>query len=575
MGADRGDIRKRHWFFASIVVSWVACTWHFNPRLLSLLRPDDALPAVVALLIFVALLDLFWLYGIYHCAFFLYRIVPHERPVTVPRADAPAVALLYTTCNDFSERAASSCLRQSHGRCHLFLLDDSTDPARMAAVDRFAASRPGRATVVRRSDRRGFKAGNLNHALRGPAASYEYFAVIDADEVIPPDFVERLLSYFSLDDRVAFVQAHHEMNPAQPSAFAQELGPGIRFHWAVYQPPRNDHGFVTFYGHGGIIRRDAWALAGGFPEVVSEDLAFSTTLRQLGFRGHFASDVTCYEDFPETYRQFRRRQEKWVTGACEYVHRQLLPFLRCRRVGLPEKLDVILSCFSLFLPVLFLVFLVVTNAVLPLALGEPRPLVVGVLGHEFRPVTAYFLEPRLRPLWQWDFFLMTLFGMFAPILCYLGSLITHPAATGRLLLKSCVPYVCLITVSTVSLLGYVFTRRAVFLTTGDREQGDVPAAARGTRGSRSLSNHPAVFRLEWLLGLALACCALVTVNVALLTIASVLVVSPLLGRLGWEHRGVSVLLWVPLLFVVIAFAGAGAGLLGLQGLTLQLLTVHF
>src|SRR5262249_53617166 len=43
--------------------------------------------------------------------------------------DTPTVAVLYTTMNDFSHAAALSCVRQTHPRSHVFLLDDSTDLA--------------------------------------------------------------------------------------------------------------------------------------------------------------------------------------------------------------------------------------------------------------------------------------------------------------------------------------------------------------------------------------------------------------------------------------------------------------
>ena len=43
-------------------------------------------------------------------------------------ADVPAVALLYTTCNDFVEQSLLSCLRQDYRNFSLYILDDSSDP---------------------------------------------------------------------------------------------------------------------------------------------------------------------------------------------------------------------------------------------------------------------------------------------------------------------------------------------------------------------------------------------------------------------------------------------------------------
>lgn len=51
------------------------------------------------------------------------------------------------------------------------------------------------------------KAGNLNYGLQH--SSGEFVAVLDADHVPVPEFLDRLLGYFS-DERVAFVQAPQE-----------------------------------------------------------------------------------------------------------------------------------------------------------------------------------------------------------------------------------------------------------------------------------------------------------------------------------------------------------------------------
>ncbi|MCB1092802.1 MAG: glycosyltransferase, partial [Verrucomicrobiae bacterium] len=105
------------------------------------------------------------------------------------------LAILYPTCNDFSETAVESLVSQTGVDATLFLLDDSIDPRFQARVDSWAMGKSGAVEVVRRSDREGFKAGNLNHwlAKRGSRGEFHYILLVDADEVIPPDFSRRLL----------------------------------------------------------------------------------------------------------------------------------------------------------------------------------------------------------------------------------------------------------------------------------------------------------------------------------------------------------------------------------------------
>ena len=70
----------------------------------------------------------------------------------------------------------------------------------------------------------------------------------------------------------------------------------------------------------------------------------------MGYRVHYVSNVVSHEDFPENYQQLRKQQEKYLKGGCEYIHTYLLSFLRSKKVHWFEKLDVMMSCATLFLP---------------------------------------------------------------------------------------------------------------------------------------------------------------------------------------------------------------------------------
>ena len=99
---------------------------------------------------------------------------------------------------------------------------------------------------------------------------------------------------------------------------------------------RNRYGFVMFLGHGAILRRSCWQQVGGFPEVVSEDLAYAIAIREKGYYGTFAKDVTCFEEFPESVRSFRVRHVKWTRGTCEFLHHYGLDLLRSSRISWSE-----------------------------------------------------------------------------------------------------------------------------------------------------------------------------------------------------------------------------------------------
>jgi len=176
--------------------------------------------------------------------------------------------------NDFSQDAARSCVSQAYPLFHLFLLDDSTDRTYRAAVDAFHAEYPVRTTIVRRPSRTGFKAGNLNYALERIEPDYKFFAVCDADGILPSDFISKTLQHFS-DDNVGFVQAIQKpLRPKDTTRFTSDLDAEAVIYWKRIVPASERFGFVMFHGHGGMIRTTVWNEVGGFPPVVAEDWRF-------------------------------------------------------------------------------------------------------------------------------------------------------------------------------------------------------------------------------------------------------------------------------------------------------------
>jgi membrane glycosyltransferase len=323
----------------SLQWSWVVTVFRHPPPLIH----------GTLLVYFICWLYFAWLYALHQMALVCCSAVVRRtgRSPAVCVGDRPAVAILYTTMNDFSQEAALSCTSQTYARCHVFLLDDSTDPTFQALVNNFHDAHRSSTTIIRRETRAGFKAGNLNSALDRIGAIYQYFAVCDADGVLPPNFVSELLGRFT-DDLIGFVQAvQRPLRPTAPSRFSGDLGIEVSIYWKSIVPASERFGFVMFHGHGGIIRTDVWRNVGGFPAVVAEDLAFSTRARQYGYVGVIADDVVCYEEFPPSYEAFSRRHAKYARGACEHLQHEMWPFLCSRNVRWFEKADRFLATLSM------------------------------------------------------------------------------------------------------------------------------------------------------------------------------------------------------------------------------------
>ncbi|MBK6705240.1 MAG: glycosyltransferase [Caulobacteraceae bacterium] len=558
--------RKQPWLFPAVFGAWALAVAYFGPRLLSLVSLADSGWGFASIAFFAVFAQIAWLYGFYNIAVVVFALIDRSirrEPVPVVTAK-PAVAILYTTCDDFVERSAESCVEQDYPNFHVYLLDDSSTLAARARVDDFAIRHPDRVTVVRRQNRQGFKAGNLNHALE-KVAHEPLFAVVDADEVLPTKFLADMTPWLLSNDACGFVQANHRSRPDDESPFARDLGVGIDIHWKWYQPLRNRYGFVMFLGHGALLRRSCWQEVGGFPEIVSEDLGYAIALRERGYYGRFVEDVVCQEEFPATVRAFRIRHVKWTRGTCEFLHQWMARLVRAKNITTTEKLDILFPTLNLLLTFFFFLFMINAALILPMALGVVRDLTIVIFGQEF-VVPTMALRTGAERMAGLDFFAITMMTIVAPVLCFILSLASQPLKLVRFLAYSTAIYAALSPLSFIAVVGYALSRRAQFLVTG----ANASAERRGQRGGvweflcRTHPDSTVVQAIEFGAGAGFLAAALMTFQVGFAGVAIGFMLLPLMHEGGWRRGAARVWVWAPFTLIATGVAMGSAGVMGLQ-----------
>ncbi|MCB9346498.1 MAG: glycosyltransferase [Lewinellaceae bacterium] len=572
----------RPWMYVFIFVMWIASLAWFEPRLLQLMDMAYNLPTWIALALFIAFIDFAWLYGLYNVGVILFAVghrwFGHKPETALARSELleyPAVALLYTTCNDFVEESVLSCVQQDYPNYTVYMLDDSSSPEHQGKIDAFAARYPELVTVVRRPNREGFKAGNMNYGLSHFATEEPYFAIADADEILPVDFLSKLVPVMEADPMCGFTQANHRANPNAESTLAQAMGIGVDLHWQWYQPLRNNFGFVMFLGHGALLRRKCWEEVGGFPHIVSEDLGFAIEIREKGYRGRFVEDVVCYEDFPDTVRAFRIRHMKWTRGTSEFLSKKMGWLLRAKNVSWTEKLDILFPTLNLPLTLVYFLFMINANLVLPYFFGHSADVTFVLAGQEWAlPVMS--MDAGFQAIYDWDFFAITMLAFFAPVLCFIIGLAHQPARLFRFLSQSTVLYAALSPLSSIGVLAYMVSGKAEFLVTGDHSQKDhlAPGAVghllqRVKKSWRDLlaKSHPdtrIVQGFELLTGLLFGMACLYTFQISFLGLCLAFVLLPIMHHLGWNHRVLRVLMYLPFVLILLGVFVAGLSLFGLQ-----------
>ena len=267
---------------------------------------------------------------------------PDYKKLSANGKKLPKVLLLYCTCNDFNPDALLICMAQDYENFQTVILDDSSKEEYLQRIDEFGKKHG--ASIVRRENRAGFKAGNLNHYLQGKT-DYDYFVVLDADERIPKNYIKEVLKYYAYSDKVGVVQAAHKATEGS-NLFQNLMGLSVKSNGRVCQVMKNFYGSNALIGHGMTVSRACYEKTGGFPKVVAEDISFAVDVKNSGYDVLYAPNVVCEEEFPVNYLSLKKRQAKWVQGNVEFM-KKYNRSITTSKMTWYEKLDVRLSHYNL------------------------------------------------------------------------------------------------------------------------------------------------------------------------------------------------------------------------------------
>lgn len=274
------------------------------------------------------------------------------------------VYLLYCTMDDFDKGSLYKSMRQKYRNCETFILDDSKKQESKDEIDEFAKKH--NVKVIRRNNHDGYKAGNVNNFLKNNK-NYDYFVLLDADEIIPNDFVEKALKYFT-NKEIGIVQAKNFCT-RQKNLFDLFGSYLHNIQWQVEFNVRDSVGLINLSGHGAMVSKQCYEKANGFPEILLEDWALTFISFSNGFVTVYANDIVCEEEFPNNYIDFKKRQFRWTRGSVELFRKFSWNVIKEKDIQIFRKLDVFYRQSTVILNILSMTFLLVNLSILtPLGL---------------------------------------------------------------------------------------------------------------------------------------------------------------------------------------------------------------
>lgn len=258
----------------------------------------------------------------------------------------PFVTIQVATYNEgrVVARLLDSCLKLDYppDKFEVIIVDDSTDETIDLLRDYEKRYYP-KIKVIHRSERRGYKAGALNEALK--YSKGEFILVLDADSVLKPDFLKKTIPQFLLNERLGFVQGGVKYLNEDESWLTRVLALANNWFAMFMQKMLSDCGMIMgFIGHGGVIRRRALEDVGGWmSDTLSEDMDIAYRIQLRGWEAKFIEDAISLEEVPPSYYSAAIRFKRHFKGTIQNLIKHWRAIVKHRGLSFAVKAEAIIQ----------------------------------------------------------------------------------------------------------------------------------------------------------------------------------------------------------------------------------------
>jgi cellulose synthase (UDP-forming) len=245
---------------------------------------------------------------------------------SLPPEQLPRVDVFLPTYNEdrvLVERGIVAAKALDYPRFKVWVLDDGRrDWLRELCKERDVG-------YIRRTDNRGAKAGNINHALS--ITNGELFVVFDADFTPMRNFLYRTVGFFFADSRVTIVQTpQHFFNPDvfQINMGLSEVMQDNEREWFdVILSCRDAWDCAFCCGTSAVFRRDAIRAIGGIAtESVTEDILTTVKMLPKGYITRYLNERLSMGLSPENVQRLLIQRRRWTRGHIQMLYLLLRKF---------------------------------------------------------------------------------------------------------------------------------------------------------------------------------------------------------------------------------------------------------
>lgn len=268
------------------------------------------------------------------------RNIDSLKPDTVP-AHGMSVDIFIPTYNeeeDILEATVIGCKTITYPHI-TYLLDDGNRPWVKELAGKYGCR------YIARPTHEHAKAGNINYALTKTKG--DFIAILDADMVPQPDYLDRTLGYFA-DEKLALIQLPQEFYNRdsiqhaknKPSWHEQAL------FFRIIQPGKNYTNSAFWCGSPSVVRRKALVDVGGVAtETITEDIHTTVRLHSRGWNTLYINEPLAFGIAPQTIKAFLLQRLRWAQGTMQLYRSKESPLWR-KGLTLNQRVSYLSSFFA-------------------------------------------------------------------------------------------------------------------------------------------------------------------------------------------------------------------------------------
>lgn len=280
-----------------------------------------------------------------------------KKPKPVNRNYQPKVSVVIAAHNEENviARTVKTILAIDYPNFELLVMDDrSTDKTSSILAELVQTlNSPQYRYHIRPSDAFPGKSEVLNDALR--LTDGELICVFDADAIVAPDFLTRLVPYLA-DANVGAVQARKVIANATTNWLTRCQN--YEYTMDAYSQCGREsiYGAVELRGNGEMIKREALVEVGGFNKYsITDDLDISTRLHLAGWDIRFAHKTLVYEEGITHFKPLLKQRKRWSEGSLVRYLENMDRILTSRQISIRTVMDMVAYMIQFLLPLWIMV----------------------------------------------------------------------------------------------------------------------------------------------------------------------------------------------------------------------------